>query len=62
MSEITNPIGSLAPMNENDLRDLLMDGPRAGLDNPSPDEIQRLLEELHDDMGDRDPEWSSDAP
>tara|TARA_R100000005_G_C4957479_1_gene175504 strand:+ start:696 stop:1055 length:360 start_codon:yes stop_codon:yes gene_type:complete len=29
--------------------DPLADGPRAGLDNPSPDEVQRMLGELHEE-------------
>ena len=48
-------------MNETDLREMLDDGPRAGCWNPSPDEVQKVLAEIHDDMGDRNPQWSSDV-
>ena len=58
---VRNPItADLAPMNENDLRDMLDDGPRAGNFNPTPDEVQEVLAQIHADMGDRDPNWSSD--
>lgn len=58
---VKNPIGQLAPMNETDLREMLDDGPRAGCWNPSPDEVQEVLAQIHADMGDRDPQWSSDV-
>lgn len=59
---VQNPItANLAPMNETDLREMLDDGPRAGCWNPSPDEVQEVLAEIHADMGDRDPSWSSDV-
>ena len=43
-----------------ELIDSLADGPRAGQFNPSPEEVQELLAQVHADMGDRDPSWSSD--
>ena len=43
-----------------ELIDPLADGPRAGLLNPNPEEVQELLAQVHADMGDRDPSWSSD--
>lgn len=58
---VQNPIGDLPAMNENDLRDMLDDGPRAGNWNPTPDEVQELLAQIHADMGDRDPNWSSET-
>jgi hypothetical protein len=59
---VRNPItADLAPMNENDLRDMLDDGPRAGNWNPTPDEVQEVLAQIHTDMGDRNPSWSSEA-
>ncbi len=59
---VRNPItADLAPMNENDLRDMLDDGPRAGNWNPTPDEVQEVLAQIHADMGDRDPSWSSEV-
>jgi len=57
---VENPIGQLAPMTESDLRDMLSDGPRYGNWNPTPDEIQEVLAEIHSDLGDRDPRWSTD--
>ena len=57
---VQNPISQLAPMNQTDLRDMLDDGPRGYVSNPSPDEIQEVLAQIHNDMGDRNPEWSSD--
>jgi hypothetical protein len=39
---------------------MLDDGPRGYVSNPSPDEIQEVLAQIHNDMGDRNPEWSSD--
>ena len=48
-------------MTETDLREMLDDGPRAGCWNPSPDEVQEVLAQIHADMGDRDPQWSSDV-
>jgi len=59
--KIQNPIGKLSPMNETDLREMLDDGPRAGCWNPTPDEVQKVLAEIHDEMGDRNPQWSSDV-
>ena len=58
---VQNPIGQLAPMTESDLRDTLADGPRCGNWNPPPDEVQEVLAEIHADLGDRDPRWSSDS-
>jgi len=58
---VQNPIGQLAPMNETDLREMLDDGPRAGCWNPTPEEVQEMLAQIHDDMGDRDPSWSSEV-
>ena len=58
-----------SPMNElhdfiavrpEELIDALADGPRAGAFTPSPEEVQELLAQVHADMGDRDPSWSSD--
>ena len=49
-------------MTESDLRDMLDDGPRCGNWNPTPDEIQEVLAEIHADLGDRDPTWSSEWP
>ena len=43
-----------------ELIDPLADGPRAGQFNPSPEEVQELLAQVHAEMGDRDPAWSSD--
>ena len=43
-----------------ELIDPLADGPRAGLFNPNPEEVQELLAQVHAEMGDRDPAWSSD--
>ena len=57
---VQNPIGQLAPMSESDLRDMLDDGPRCGNWNPTPDEVQEVLAQIHDEMGDRTPHWSSD--
>lgn len=57
---VQNPISQLAPMNQTDLRDMLDDGPRGYVSSPSPDEIQEVLAQIHNDMGDRNPEWSSD--
>ena len=57
---VENPIGQLAPMTESDLRDMLSDGPRYGNWNPTPDEIQEVLAEIHDNLGDCDPTWSSE--
>ena len=58
---IQNPIAdSLPPMNETDLRDMLDDGPRSGNFNPTDEVVQDLLARIHNDMGDRNPEWSSD--
>lgn len=58
---VQNPIAdSLAPMNETDLRDMLDDGPRAGNFNPTPEVVGELLAQIQNDMGDRNPEWSSD--
>jgi hypothetical protein len=48
-------------MNETDLREMLDDGPRAGNWNPTPDEVQEALAQIHADMGDRDPNWSSEV-
>jgi hypothetical protein len=58
---VQNPIGDLQPMNETDLREMLDDGPRAGNWNPTPDEVQEALAQIHADMGDRDPNWSSEV-
>ena len=57
---VQNPISQLSPMTESDLRDMLDDGPRCGNWNPTPDEIQEVLAEIHSDLGDRDPKWSSE--
>ena len=57
---VQNPIGQLTPMNETDLREMLDDGPRAGNWNPTPTEVQEALAQIHADMGDRHPQWSSD--
>lgn len=58
---VRNPItANLAPMNETDLREMLDDGPRAGNWNPTPTEVQEALAQIHADMGDRHPQWSSD--
>jgi len=56
---VQNPISQLAPMNQSDLNDMLADGPRGYVFNPSHDEMQEILAQIHDDMGDRNPEWSS---
>ena len=48
-------------MSEKDLREMLDDGPRAGCWNPTPDEVQEVLAQIHADMGDRNPQWSSDV-
>lgn len=59
---VKNPItANLAPMSEADLHMLMDDGPRAGCWNPSPDEVQEVLAQIHADMGDRNPQWSSDV-
>ncbi len=59
---VKNPIAAnLAPMSEADLHMLMDDGPRAGCWNPTPDEVQEVLAQIHADMGDRDPQWSSDV-
>tara|TARA_R100001509_G_scaffold91_1_gene73 strand:- start:942 stop:1148 length:207 start_codon:yes stop_codon:yes gene_type:complete len=58
---VQNPIGDLQPMNETDLREMLDDGPRAGNWNPTPDEVQEVLAQIHDEMGDRNPSWSSEV-
>ena len=57
---IQNPISQLAPMNQSDLHDMLTDGPRGYVSSPSHDEMQEILAQIHNDMGDRNPEWSSD--
>mgnify|MGYP003626259638 len=57
---VENPIGQLSPMKESDLHDMLSDGPRCGNWNPTPDEIQEVLAEIHDNLGDCDPTWSSE--
>ena len=57
---VQNPISQLAPMNQSDLNDMLADGPRGYAFNPSHDEMQEILAQIHDDIGDRNPEWSSD--
>tara|TARA_R100001224_G_scaffold90131_2_gene59269 strand:- start:533 stop:712 length:180 start_codon:yes stop_codon:yes gene_type:complete len=57
---VQNPIGDLKPMSEKDLREMLDDGPRAGCWNPTPDEVQEVLAQIHADLGDRDPTWSSE--
>jgi hypothetical protein len=57
---VQNPISQLAPMNPSDLNDMLADGPRGYVFSPSHDEMQEILAQIHDDMGDRNPEWSSD--
>ena len=44
-----------------ELIDPLADGPRAGLLNPNPEEVQELLAQVHAEAGDRDFAWSSDA-
>ena len=43
-----------------ELIDALEVGPRGGQFNPSHEEMQDLLAQVHADMGDRDPSWSSD--
>jgi len=43
-----------------ELIDALADGPRAGVFNPDPEEMQDLLAQVHAELGDRDPAWSSD--
>ena len=59
---VNNPItANLAPMSEADLHMLMDDGPRAGCWNPTPDEVQEVLAQIHADMGDRDPSWSSEV-
>ena len=58
---VQNPISDLPAMNETDLREMLDDGPRAGNWNPTTDEIQQVLTQIHADMGDRDPNWSSEV-
>jgi hypothetical protein len=57
---VQNPIGDLKPMNETDLREMLDDGPRCGNWNPTPDEVQEVLAQIHADLGDRDPRFSTD--
>jgi len=47
-------------MSETDLREMLDDGPRCGNWNPAPDEVQEALAQIHADLGDRDPRWSSE--
>lgn len=44
-----------------ELIDSLEDGPREGQFNPNPEEVQELLAQVHAELGDRDPAWSSDA-
>ncbi len=43
-----------------ELIDALEDGPRGGQFNPSPEEMQDLLAQVHAELGDRDPAWSSE--
>ena len=45
-----------------ELIDSLSDGPRPRplLLNPDPVQVQELLSEVYADLGDRDPNWSSD--
>ena len=43
-----------------ELTDALADGPRGGHFNPDPEELQALLAEVHAELGDRDPAWSSE--
>jgi hypothetical protein len=43
-----------------ELIDALADGPRAGQFNPKPEEVQELLAEVHAELGDRDPRFSTD--
>tara|TARA_B100000497_G_scaffold127673_1_gene170325 strand:+ start:1513 stop:1743 length:231 start_codon:yes stop_codon:yes gene_type:complete len=55
---VQNPIVDiLPPMNETDLRDMLAGG---YVFNPSHDEIQEVLAQIHNNMDDHNPEWSSD--
>ena len=59
---VKNPIAAnLAPMAEAELHMVMDDGPRAGCWNPTPDEVQEVLAQSHADMGDRNPQWSSDV-
>ena len=43
-----------------ELIDALEDGPRGGQFNPNPEEMQNLLSQVHAELGDRDPAWSSE--
>jgi len=43
-----------------ELTDSLADGPRAGMPHPDPEEVQELLAQVHAELGDRDPAWSSE--
>jgi hypothetical protein len=43
-----------------ELIDSLSDGPRPLLFNPDPVQVQELLSEVYANLGDRDPNWSSD--
>ena len=49
-----------ATVRPEELIDALEDGPRGGQFNPNPEELQALLAEVHSDLGDRDPAWSSE--
>jgi hypothetical protein len=54
------PLNDLYKVTPEELIDSLSDGPRPLLLNPDPVEVQELLSEVHADLGDRDPKWSSD--
>ena len=55
--ESLNDLYSITP---EELIDSLSDGPRPLLLNPDPVQVQDLLSEIHANLGDRDPDWSSD--
>ena len=49
-----------AAVRPEELIDALADGPRHGAFNPDPEELQALLAEVHSELGDCDPAWSSE--
>ena len=55
-----NELHAFIAVRPEELIDALADAPRAGAFPPSPEEVQELLAQVHADMGDRDPSWSSD--
>ena len=53
-------IHDFATVRPEEFIDALADGPRHGQFNPDPEEMQDLLAQVHAELGDRDPAWSSE--